>query len=375
MKKIAKLLKADFNESSDLASIAAMLASKGRGRDTILAHITPDEAELLKNLGGRGSTNPETGLLEFENEIYDFSPAPAPTEQFGDFQPGGQTPEQVAAANQDLYPAGQVYKEGRTLFTPGGQSYNVLPGKTQEGIDRFAASLPSSYAQTSRAEDVMFGGTAGGASQGQALPGGVGSAYSPTGAPYTPRDLARVSTDRAPLDQPSTAVPTTPEKSFFDKLTTEQMTRLGLAGGLGLYGATQAKKGAQQAQQAAAEQKAVGAPYQAKGKELIRAAETGELTPTGQQSLQALQARLAQGAESRGGVGAAQVAAQAEAYRQQLLSQQYNLGLQVSNIGDQIALGAIRTGLQADQALNQASTNFYTNLAAIGGGIPMARRD
>ena len=161
------------------------------------------------------------------------------------------------------------------------------------------------------------------------------------------------------------------EKSFFDKLTTDQMMRLGLAGGLGIYGATQAEKGAEQARQAAEEQKAVGAPYQAKGKELIRAAETGELTPTSQQQLQALQARLAQGAESRGGVGAAQVAAQTEAYRQQLLSQQYNLGLQVSNIGDQIALGAIKTGLQADQMLNQASTNFYTNLAMIGAGIPM----
>ena len=149
------------------------------------------------------------------------------------------------------------------------------------------------------------------------------------------------------------------------------MIRLGLAGGLGLYGSQQAKKGAQQAQQAAEEQKAIGAPYQAQGQELQRAAQAGELTPTGQQSLQALQARLAQGAESRGGVGAAQVAAQAEAYRQQLLAQQYNLGLQVSNIGDQIALGAIKTGLAADQALNQASTNFYTNLAAIGAGIPI----
>jgi hypothetical protein len=48
MKKIAKLLKADFNESSDLASIAAMLAGKGRGNDTLLAHITPKEAEDLK---------------------------------------------------------------------------------------------------------------------------------------------------------------------------------------------------------------------------------------------------------------------------------------------------------------------------------------
>lgn len=173
------------------------------------------------------------------------------------------------------------------------------------------------------------------------------------------------------MDQPSTAVSPPQEKSFFDKMSTQDMVRLGLAGGLGLYGSQQAKKGAQQAQQAAEEQKAVGAPYQAKGKELIRAAESGELTPTSQASLQALQARLAQGAESRGGVGASQVAAQTEAYRQQLLSQQYNLGLQVSNIGDQIALGAIKTGLQADQMLNQASTNFYTNLAAIGAGIPI----
>jgi hypothetical protein len=89
--------------------------------------------------------------------------------------------------------------------------------------------------------------------------------------------------------------------------------------------------------------------------------------------LQALQARLAQGAQSRGGVGVAQAAQQAEAYRQQLLAQQYDLGLKVSNIGDNIALGAIKTGLAADQALSQASTNFYTNLAAIGGGIPISR--
>jgi len=173
---------------------------------------------------------------------------------------------------------------------------------------------------------------------------------------------------------PSAALETTsrpPEKSLFDKLTTEQMARLGLAGGLGIYGAQQAKKGAKQAEAAAAEQRAVGAPYQAKGQELIRAAQAGELTPTSQQSLQALQARLAQGAEARGGVGAQQAAAQAEAYRQQLLAQQYDLGLKVSNIGDSIALGAIKTGLAADQALSQASANFYTNLAAIGAGIPM----
>ena len=342
MKKIAKLLKADLNGTSDLAAIAAMLTSKGRGNDTLLAHITPREAEILKAAGGSGTTNPETGLLEFyDGEV--STPEPV-TEQFGDFQPSGQAPEQVAAAYPDLYPGGTLPQAGE--------------------VDRFNPT-PREPA------DVMFGGTAGGAPQGQALPTGAGSVFSPTGAPYTARDLARVSTDRAPIDQPSTAVPPPQEKSFFDKMSTQDMVRLGLAGGLGLYGSQQAKKGAQQAQQAAEEQKAVGAPYQAKGQELQRAAQAGELTPTGQQSLQALQARLAQGAESRGGVGAAQVAAQAEAYRQQLLAQQYDLGLKVSNIGDNIALGAIKTGLQADQMLNQASTNFYTSLAAIGAGIPM----
>ena len=41
------------------------LASQGRGGDTMLAHITPKEAALLKALGGSGTINPRTGLREF----------------------------------------------------------------------------------------------------------------------------------------------------------------------------------------------------------------------------------------------------------------------------------------------------------------------
>ena len=175
--------------------------------------------------------------------------------------------------------------------------------------------------------------------------------------------------------QPTAAVETTAtkpaEKSFFDKLSTDQLVRLGLAGGLGLFGSQQARKAAQQTQAGAEEQKVLGVPYQTKGAELQRAAAAGELTPAGQQSMQALQARLAQGVESRGGVGAAQAAAQLEAYRQQLLQGQYDYGIKVSQIGDSIALGAIRTGMQADQQLNQANTAFYSNLAMIAAGIPM----
>ena len=346
MKKIAKLLKADLNGSSDLAAIAAMLTSKGRGNDTLLAHITPREAEILKAAGGSGTTNPETGLLEFYDDFEampssqaEFLQAqqaaqPAPSYDTGGFEPQIQSQYDVAKTAEAS--SGGGLRATPAAFTETVPSTQPLRFGAGEGIQ---ATTPSTFGpQVPTASNLGYG---------------VTDRYTPAAAQET-----------------STAPQ---EKSFLDKLTTQDMIRLGLAGGLGIYGAQQAKKGGQQAQQAASEQRAVGAPYQAKGQELQRAAQAGELTPTGQQSLQALQARLAQGAESRGGVGAAQVAAQAEAYRQQLLSQQYNLGLQVSNIGDQIALGAIKTGLAADQALNQASTNFYTNLAMIGAGTPIAR--
>jgi hypothetical protein len=36
----------------DMSSIAESLRQQGRGRDTILAHITPQEAAMLKRRGG-----------------------------------------------------------------------------------------------------------------------------------------------------------------------------------------------------------------------------------------------------------------------------------------------------------------------------------
>ena len=41
--------------------------SMGRGNDSILAHINPKEAALLKAHGGSGKTNPHTGLMEFDD--------------------------------------------------------------------------------------------------------------------------------------------------------------------------------------------------------------------------------------------------------------------------------------------------------------------
>jgi hypothetical protein len=50
----------------DMPSITEMLRNQGRGGDTMLAHINPQEAEILKQLGGSGTINPNTGLPEFK---------------------------------------------------------------------------------------------------------------------------------------------------------------------------------------------------------------------------------------------------------------------------------------------------------------------
>lgn len=48
-----------------LESAADQLASYGRGKDTLLAHISPDEAKFIDVLQGGRRTNPMTGLPEY----------------------------------------------------------------------------------------------------------------------------------------------------------------------------------------------------------------------------------------------------------------------------------------------------------------------
>jgi len=52
-------------KSGGLADAAQALQARGRNRDTMLAHITPQEAEMLRRAGGLGTTNPYTGLKEY----------------------------------------------------------------------------------------------------------------------------------------------------------------------------------------------------------------------------------------------------------------------------------------------------------------------
>lgn len=96
-RKLAKILRTEITAEMPLKAMAKAIQAKGRGRDTVLAHITPKEAKKLKEMGGRGSINPETGLPEFEDDYYgggDYIGEPADiAAQYPDLYPGGALPE------------------------------------------------------------------------------------------------------------------------------------------------------------------------------------------------------------------------------------------------------------------------------------------
>ena len=63
MKTLAMMLGGTGIGSAKL--MAEALRRMGRRGDTVLAHITPEEADMLMQAGGAGTINPDTGLPEF----------------------------------------------------------------------------------------------------------------------------------------------------------------------------------------------------------------------------------------------------------------------------------------------------------------------
>ena len=348
-KKLARLLRADIQETSDLRSIAKMLADRGRGGDTLLAHITPKEVKILKAAGGAGTVNPETGLMEFyDGDWSGYGGVVSGYDGGGSTDAGGGYYDSLPVATPGVYGK----DASSDYYYPEAPAAPVAPAVDYASQAGYGVPdvpvIPAAAARTGANEPVEQGFVGS-----DALAAGISPSRQPPAADSV---LKRYVGD--PLKDLKTTT----------GLDIKDLLRIGGAGAGALIGRQQSKKAAEQVQQATQEQKNLGAPYQKTGQELQRAAMSGELTPQGAQSLQAARAQLAQGAESRGGVGVAQAQAQIEALRQNLLQNQYNLGLQVSQIGDNIALGAIRTGMQLDQQLNQANQQFYTQLAAIAGG-------
>lgn len=342
MAKILEALRVDVMGDLMLPALAQVIQSKGRGPDTILAHITPKEAEKLKRDGGAGTINPDTGLPEFYEDYYTPTdtggypsfmssslPEYTPTETYApdfSFTGAGYTPDYYTGGGYDYSPSAvSAAPEVTSAFESG-----LRIGESQAGLQPIE-SLMDLRTPTREIPSV--------------------------GIPQLPRDAIEI---------PRGGV--TEEKGFTEKLkeyltNPEVLGKLGIAGLGAISGARTAKQAREQGQEARKETQAIAAPYLARGRDLVGRAERGELTPSNLQAYQAAQARLAQGVETRGGVGAQQAATQLAMLRNELIQNQYDYGLKILGIGDNIALGAIKTGLEADRYVNELTGNYFNNIA------------
>lgn len=347
---------------ADVRQIARLLQAKAP-ENHLLAYITPEEAELLKSRGGSGMPDPQTGIPTY----YVPDPEYVDPDAFEYMQ-------QPFGSNVTDMP--DIATSGATT-APSATTIDLLPqtdfsgGESQQQASYYTGGSPSAYGQPSAFSS--FDQQSAQTTQPSYYMGGTPAAY----AAY-PADLGAVPVDtsRDKLAQP---MDTTPSKTIGERYSDlakslgvkeDTLSRIGLAGLQVGLGARQARLAREEAKKAREEQQRLAAPYQAKGAELQRQAQAGELTPAARQQLQTVQAQAAQAASARGGVGAQQTAARVEAIRNQLLQQQYDYGLKLSGIGDQITLGAIRTGLEADRYVNQLSNTYFTNVARTLAGSP-----
>jgi hypothetical protein len=385
-KQIAKLLKTDVMADIDMPGIAQFLQSQGRRGDSILAHINPKEAMLLQNMGGAATSNPVTGLPEFYidesgfDSSYGFNRGydnineydPITEVSAGNFNKVNQNALDLEAAQRysDMAASGYRETEPAKYIFSGGTAGRYAPSGYGQTI------TPDYLSKYNVSGDGGFGYSqaAGGADRFGTTPTtldrfnvpNVAKGFDEAGFPTLPGAQGQ---DQSQQQPPSDGRNVFRRGADYLKETTglsgNELARLGLAAGLGIQGALGSRDAAEQGRRARAEQEEIARPYRERGAELLAQAEGGQLTPQGQQSLQAMRARLAQGVEARGGVGAQQAQAQIENYRQQLIANQYDYGMKISNVGDQLMLGAIRTGLEADRYATQMTNNYYTNMARI----------
>jgi len=372
-KQIARLLKTDVMADIDIPAIAQFLQSQGRRGDTILAHINAKEAEMLRNMGGAEERNPVTGLPEY------FSIADYGSGYGADYD------QSVASNNTRLANEDMFYASPRSVTSDYSPNTTFNAGQNLSGIYPDAPDYPvnvqydisnaSPAARLRALQDLNI--KTGGTNLSGTLTPDITIPERPSSINFGPASSA--ARDRADLEyareRGARGTPGMMDRaSAYTGLSKEALARLGLAGLGTIQGIMASREASEQGRQARRDTEALARPYQQRGQQLTQQAESGELTAAGQQQLQALRARLAQGAEARGGVGAAQAAAQVEAFRQNLLQNQYDYGQKVSNIGDQLMLGAIRTGLEADRYAANLSNTYFTNMASIAAGMPVQSR-
>jgi len=339
MAQLAALLR------TDLSRMAEEVRRAGRGKDTMLAHITPKEAALLKARGGRGSINPDTGLPEFEtddSEIYGFGYEGAPYTQ------PVSLPSEMQS--QDIYQPANFPAEGE--FGAPSTPIDMSQAITETGAFGGVGEMPAARGAQARLESLGAGQPTFGQGYGGPEPIELGIAGGVAGVP-------------------SAAPPQ--EKSILQQLQAGLRTPLGY-GALGALPAIlQSRRAAGQAKGLQAELGKLGQEARTTGQQLVAQAKAGELPAAQQQALEAQRLAAMQNLQRRGvtdSTAMQQVENQLAQQRAVFIDQTLNEGMRLINVADQYTKQAIMAGYQADAQAQQLLGNFFNNYMRVLAGQP-----
>ena len=307
--------------------LAEMLRQMGRGRDTVLAHITPEEAQMLLEQGGAGTMNPMTGLPEFQDDYFG-----------SEFDPyGGQQVTSTTGGAETLAQGGG--------FT---QGYDPFAGM---GGGEFVGPMQQPAFDLSRAVDL----------------GQAADFYGMQGPTYAGVTSAPTREDISAYFGAPQAEAQAQQPGFLDQLgrkvdAAEQylQERPGLAKALGfgaqsLVGLLQANRARRQAQEAAGRISKLARPLREQGEALRTQALAGQLTPQQAASQQARLASMRQAGANRGvttGTQQAMIENQLARERAQLSETNLNNALRLIGVANTADEAAIRTALAGDREVD-----------------------
>ena len=324
--------------SGNARELAEMLRQMGRGRDTILAHITPEEAQMLMDMGGSGEINPNTGLPEFQEE--DF---------FGsEFDP--YMGQEVTSAEGGISPEAEAYYTGQLGATPRDMTGFRQPSPLEpagmapipSGF-RFDMNVPSATQRVDITSPIYREPFA-----------------------VTQRDfLPEVPEQPGFLRTAAQAVEDTASQARQLAREYPTVARLLSTGATTLPSLIAAVRARRDAQKSADELRRLGAPLRQQGEALRQQALAGNLTPQQAAAQEASRARLRQASSSRGattGTQQAMIEGQLARSRSEQSQTNLNNAVKLLNLANAYDEEAIRTSLSANQRINDRLANVFANL-------------
>ena len=335
--------------SGNARELAEMLRQLGRGRDTVLAHITPEEAQMLMDAGGSGDINPNTGLPEFQEDYGQL----LASEFNSEFDPYMGQP--VTSARGGISPEAEAYYTQNAVRQAPGQS-NFGPA------DQFFGQDFQAQPQAQPEMDIGFG------------PG----RFAPE---YTPRDVAGMAPDQfqrmtgggEPGFLQTAAQGIEDTAAQYRDLARQYPTvaKMLSTGATTLPALINAIRSRREAEKSAAELRALGAPLRAQGEALRQQALAGQLTPQQAAQQEASRARLRQAGSSRGattGTQQAMIEGQLGRSRAQLSETNLNNAIKQLNLANAYDEAAIRAKLAADRDVSDTLGRIYTYIGQQYGG-------